>query len=42
LASPGHCTNIMRSTYTNVGVSCVQQSGSLYSRYWTMVLAKPR
>ena len=41
LASPGHCTNIMRASYVHVGVSCVQQSGTAYGRYWTMVLANP-
>lgn len=41
LSSPGHCTNIMRSTYAHVAVSCVQRSGTTYGRYWTMVLAKP-
>ncbi len=41
LSSPGHCTNIMRSAYTHVAVSCVQRSGTTYGRYWTMVLAKP-
>ena len=41
LSSPGHCTNIMRASYVHVGVSCVQQSGTAYGRYWTMVLANP-
>lgn len=42
LASPGHCANIMRAEYRDVGVSCVQRSGSTYGRYWTMTLARPR
>lgn len=42
LASPGHCANIMRAEYQDMGVSCVQQSGSTYGRYWTMTLARPR
>lgn len=42
LASPGHCANIMRAEYRDVGVSCVRQSGSTYGRYWTMTLARPR
>lgn len=42
LASPGHCANIMRAEYREVGVSCVQQSGSTYGRYWTMTLARPQ
>lgn len=42
LASPGHCANIMRAEYRDVGVSCVQQSGSTYGHYWTMTLARPQ
>ncbi|RJP63844.1 MAG: CAP domain-containing protein [Comamonadaceae bacterium] len=42
LASPGHCANIMRAEYRDVGVSCVQQAGSTYGRYWTMTLARPQ
>jgi uncharacterized protein YkwD len=42
LASPGHCANIMRAEYSEVGVSCVQRSGSTYGQYWTMALARPR
>ncbi|WP_439589885.1 CAP domain-containing protein [Hydrogenophaga sp.] len=42
LASPGHCANIMRAEYRDVGVSCVQQSGSTYGKYWTMALARPQ
>ena len=41
LASPGHCVNIMRAEFRDVAVSCVQQAGSRYGRYWTMVLARP-
>ncbi|WP_297400947.1 CAP domain-containing protein [Hydrogenophaga sp.] len=42
LASAGHCANIMRAEYQDVGVSCVQRSGTTYGRYWTMTLARPR
>lgn len=42
LASPGHCANIMRAEYRDVGVSCVQRTGSTYGRYWTMTLARPQ
>ena len=42
LASAGHCANIMRAEYQDVGVSCVQRSGTTYGRYWTMALARPR
>ena len=42
LASPGHCENLMRPQYTEVGVACVlAPSGSPYGRYWTMKLARP-
>ncbi|WP_332746159.1 CAP domain-containing protein [Hydrogenophaga sp.] len=42
LASPGHCANIMRPEFREVGVSCVQQAGSTYGRYWTMALGRPQ
>jgi uncharacterized protein YkwD len=42
LASPGHCANIMRAEYRDVGVSCVQRSDSTYGHYWTMTLARPQ
>ncbi|MES2841029.1 MAG: CAP domain-containing protein [Pseudomonadota bacterium] len=42
LASPGHCANIMRPEFLEVGVSCVQQAGSTYGRYWTMALGRPQ
>jgi uncharacterized protein YkwD len=42
LQSPGHCANIMNSAYVDVGVSCVQNSASTYTQYWTMELAAPR
>lgn len=41
LASEGHCRNIMNPDYQDVAVACVQQSGSTYGLYWTMVLARP-
>jgi uncharacterized protein YkwD len=42
LASPGHCANIMRAEYRDVGMSCVQRTGSTYGKYWTMALARPQ
>ena len=41
LASAGHCNNIMGANYQQVAVACVSRSGSTYTRYWTMVLARP-
>jgi uncharacterized protein YkwD len=34
MASPGHCENIMKSTYTEVGVAIVIKSDSSYQIYW--------
>jgi len=34
MASPGHCENIMKSTYTEVGVSVIKIDGSPYTYYW--------
>lgn len=41
LSSPGHCANIMRSTFVDIGVACVASSTSTYRTYWTMDLARP-
>ncbi len=41
LSSPGHCANIMRSDYTDVGLSCVQNDQTDLKLYWTAVFAKP-
>jgi len=35
LASPGHCTNIMKSSYTEVGIALVENEDSTYGTYWT-------
>jgi uncharacterized protein YkwD len=35
MASPGHCANIMKSTYTEVGVGIVIKEDSNYQVYWT-------
>ena len=39
MASDGHCRNIMDPAYAEVAVACVQQPGTTYGTYWTMVLA---
>ncbi len=36
--SPGHCSNIMNASFTDVGVSCVRATGAQYGTYWTMNL----
>jgi len=41
LASPGHCSNIMNSRFTEVGVACVVNNSSTYRSYWTMDLGRP-
>ncbi|CAA6807167.1 MAG: Transporter [uncultured Sulfurovum sp.] len=34
MASPGHCVNIMKSTYTEVGVAILIKEDSTYQVYW--------
>ncbi|RUM70400.1 MAG: hypothetical protein DSZ07_02535 [Sulfurovum sp.] len=34
MASPGHCENIMKSTYTEVGVAIIIKTDSDYQIYW--------
>jgi len=34
MTSPGHCENIMKSTYTEVGVAIIIKSDSTYQIYW--------
>jgi len=35
LQSPGHCVNIMKNTFTEVGVAVVLEEDSTYGIYWT-------
>ncbi|WP_425256759.1 CAP domain-containing protein [Rubrivivax sp. RP6-9] len=43
MASPGHCANILRASYRDIGLACVAGTGdSRYGTYWTMVLGAPR
>jgi uncharacterized protein YkwD len=42
LDSPGHCANIMSTSYTEIGASSYTVSGSDYSIYWTQIFARPR
>ena len=42
MASPGHCENIMKSTYTEVGVAIVINEGSTYQVYWTQDFGSKR
>ena len=38
--SPGHCQNLMNSTYSDIGVACVRNDAATYSLYWTMDLGR--
>jgi uncharacterized protein YkwD len=43
MASPGHCANIMRANYEDIGVACVSGgAGNAYRSYWTMSLGLAR
>ena len=42
LSSPGHCANIMKAEFTEMGAARVEAPGSQYSPYWTQVFARPR
>jgi uncharacterized protein YkwD len=43
MESDGHCANIMKPDFTEVGVACVPGTASnTYSSYWTMNLGRPR
>jgi uncharacterized protein YkwD len=41
LSSPGHCSNIMSSGYTEIGVAALYPASSPNSPLWTMDLAHP-
>lgn len=43
MASPGHCANILRASYRDIGLACVAGTGdNRYGTYWTMVLGTQR
>ncbi len=42
LSSPGHCANIMKSKYTEVGAARYINDNSHYRIYWTQDFATPR
>lgn len=42
IASEGHCANLLNPAFTQVGLACVNGSGTTYPTYWTMDLAQPR
>jgi len=42
LGSDGHCANIMRASYQDVGVARIEAPNTQYGVYWTQVFAAPR
>jgi uncharacterized protein YkwD len=40
--SPGHCANLMRSSFTELGAAKFSNSSSTYNVYWTQVFGRPR
>lgn len=42
LSSPGHCANIMKAEFTEMGAARIEAPGSQYSPFWTQVFARPR
>jgi uncharacterized protein YkwD len=42
LESPGHCSNIMNGSFTELGVGRATSSTSQYGVYWVQNFAKPR
>lgn len=42
LDSPGHCANIMRTSYTEFGAASYTVDGSDFRIYWTQIFARPR
>ena len=42
LNSPGHCLNIMNSSFTEMGAALSENPTSDFGRYWTQNFARPR
>jgi uncharacterized protein YkwD len=43
MASPGHCANIMRERFRDIGLACVSGTATnTYRTYWTMTLGAAR
>lgn len=40
LKSPGHCKNMLATSYQEVGVACVRSNGARHDPYWTMNLGR--
>jgi uncharacterized protein YkwD len=39
--SPGHCSNLMATVFTNFGAAKYSDSSSIYGVYWTQVFGRP-
>jgi len=42
LTSPGHCRNLMKEEFVEMGAACEENDDSHYRYYWTQVLAQPQ
>lgn len=40
--SPGHCRNMMQSTFTELGAAKHSNPASTYNLYWTQAFGRPR
>jgi uncharacterized protein YkwD len=40
LASPAHCANLMRPSYTDFGAACVRNDATVYKQHWTQVFGE--
>ncbi|UYV17972.1 CAP domain-containing protein [Halomonas qaidamensis] len=42
LESPGHCSNIMNATFTEIGMASAQNADSQFTTYWAQALGNAR
>ncbi len=42
LASPGHCSNLMSSAFTQMGAADASNPGSTFGKYWTQNFGRPQ
>ena len=42
MGSPGHCANIMHSSFTELGVGYYFDMDATYGHYWTQAFGRPR
>ena len=41
VASAGHCAALMKPSYSDVGLACVERRGTRYQRFWVAHLGTP-